>query len=219
MKLFTFASKLTLKHHVGVMVPGKHDEVCDLTEALSTTMSLKDLIGMENMKDIVQEGISSGKGRKLVASLDIVAPIGDPDKILCVGMNYREHCIEQDVPIPEEPTMFSKFNNTITKYNGDVIFDSKLTQEMDWEVEMVIVIGKEGKINGKVICKNADFEGVFSGNLEVKETLTLKSSSKTEGDVIISKLIVDAGAFFNAKCSMKLTSDVKSISDNREKIA
>lgn len=82
-----------------------------------------------------------------------------------------------------------------------------------------VVIGKEGKINGKVICKNADFEGVFSGNLEVKETLTLKSSSKTEGDVIISKLIVDAGALFNAKCSMKLTSDVKSISDNREKIA
>lgn len=82
-----------------------------------------------------------------------------------------------------------------------------------------VVIGKEGKINGKVICKNADFEGVFSGNLEVKETLTLKTSSKTEGDVIISKLIVDAGAFFNAKCSMKLTSDVKSISDNREKIA
>jgi len=82
-----------------------------------------------------------------------------------------------------------------------------------------VVIGKGGKINGKVICKNADFEGVFSGNLEVKETLTLKSSSNTEGDVIISKLIVDAGAFFNAKCSMKLTSDVKSISDNREKIA
>ena len=82
-----------------------------------------------------------------------------------------------------------------------------------------VVIGKEGKINGKVICKNADFEGVFSGNLEVKETLTLKASSKTEGDVIISKLIVDAGAFFNATCSMKTTSDVKSISDNREKIA
>ena len=82
-----------------------------------------------------------------------------------------------------------------------------------------VVIGKEGKINGKVICKNADFEGVFSGNLEVKETLTLKSSSKTEGDVIISKLIVDAGAFFNATCTMKSLSDVKSISDNREKIA
>ena len=82
-----------------------------------------------------------------------------------------------------------------------------------------VVIGKEGKINGKVICKNADFEGVLSGNLEVKETLTLKTSSKTEGDVIISKLIVDAGAFFNATCSMKTTSDVKSISENREKIA
>ena len=82
-----------------------------------------------------------------------------------------------------------------------------------------VVIGKDGNINGKVVCSNADFEGNFSGNLEVKETLTLKSSSKTEGDVIISKLIVDAGAFFNARCSMKSSSDVKSISDNREKIA
>ena len=41
--------------------------------------------------------------------------------------------------------MFSKFNNTVTKYNGDVMLDSRLTQEMDWEVEMKIVIGKEGK--------------------------------------------------------------------------
>ena len=53
-----------------------------------------------------------------------------------------------------------------------------------------IVVGKTGVINGSLEGENADFEGVFSGNLEVKETLTLKSSSKTEGDVIISKLIL-----------------------------
>ena len=56
MKLFTFA--WCIKH--GVMVPGKHDEVCDLTEALSTTMSLKGFMD-KNMKGIVQEGISSEK--------------------------------------------------------------------------------------------------------------------------------------------------------------
>ena len=110
-----------------------------------------------------------------------------------------------------------------TKNTGEIQSESHFTIDGILEGSIStsgkVVIGKEGKINGKVICKNADFEGVFSGNLEVKETLTLKSSSKTEGDVIISKLIVDAGAFFNAKCSMKLTSDVKSISDNREKIA
>ena len=97
------------------------------------------------MAKSVNAALSSGKGRKLMSSLDIVAPISDPGKILCVRMNYREQPCQADVPIPEEPTLFSKFNNTVTKYNGDVVFDSRLTQEMDWEVEMVIVIGKEGK--------------------------------------------------------------------------
>ena len=44
--------------------------------------------------------------------------------------------IEQDVPIPEEPTLFSKFNNTVTKYNGDVVFDpdshKKWTGKLKW---------------------------------------------------------------------------------------
>eukprot|EP00944_MAST-04C_sp_MAST-4C-sp1_P002090 g2090.t1 len=147
MKLFSFVSKLTLEKHVGVVVPGQTNEICDLSEALSTKESLKEFLGggEAHMAERVNAALSSGKGRKLMSSLDIVAPISDPGKILCVGMNYREHCIEQDVPIPEEPTLFSKFNNTVTKYNGDVVFDSRLTQEMDWEVEMVIVIGKEGK--------------------------------------------------------------------------
>ena len=145
MKLLTFASKKTLKQHIGVILPTNPKEICDLSEALSISISLKELIasGEQNMMETVRSGISSEKGRKLLATLDILPPIDNPEKILCVGMNYREHCIEQDVPIPVEPTIFSKFNNTITKYNGDVIFDSKLTQEMDWEVEMVIVIGKE----------------------------------------------------------------------------
>ena len=66
----------------------------------------------------------------------------DGNEVACAicGSDLESEVPPVEEPIPEEPTMFSKFNNTITKYNGDVIFDSKLTQEMDWEVEMVIVI-------------------------------------------------------------------------------
>ena len=81
------------------------------------------------------------------------------------------------------------------------------------------MIGKEGVINGKVNCTYADVEGRFTGNIEVKESLSLKSTSIIEGEVVIGKLIVESGAVFNAKCSMKSAADVKSIAGKREKTA
>ena len=82
-----------------------------------------------------------------------------------------------------------------------------------------VVIGKEGVIEGNIKCLNADIEGKFNGKIEASEILNLKSTAVIEGDVQISKLIVEAGANFNAKCSMKNVSEVKSIVDTREKTA
>ncbi|KAL7981249.1 hypothetical protein Chor_002145 [Crotalus horridus] len=47
----------------------------------------------------------------------LLAPITSPDKVICVGMNYVDHCLEQNVKIPKEPIIFSKF---VTLYPGDV---------------------------------------------------------------------------------------------------
>ncbi|PCI35677.1 MAG: hypothetical protein COB60_01805 [Flavobacteriaceae bacterium] len=66
-----------------------------------------------------------------------------------------------------------------------------------------VVIGKQGKVTGKVICKLAEIEGEFSGELIVNDVLTLKSNSKITGDVTIGKLSVEPGATFNATCAMK----------------
>ena len=82
-----------------------------------------------------------------------------------------------------------------------------------------VVIGKEGIIEGNIKCLNADIEGKFNGKIEASEILNLKSTAVIEGEVQISKLIVEAGANFNAKCSMKNVSEVKSIVDTREKTA
>ncbi len=66
-----------------------------------------------------------------------------------------------------------------------------------------VVIGKDGKVKGKVTCQNAEIEGDFSGNLIVNDVLTLKSTSKITGEVSIGKLSVEPGATFNATCAMK----------------
>jgi len=66
-----------------------------------------------------------------------------------------------------------------------------------------VVVGKNGTIKGTLEGANADFEGKFSGKLILSGTLTLKSSARIEGEVIVGKLSVEPGATFNASCSMK----------------
>lgn len=69
-------------------------------------------------------------------------PIADPGKIICVGKNYADHAKEMDSELPEYPVLFSKFSNALIGPE-DVIEKSPLTNELDYEVELVVVIGKE----------------------------------------------------------------------------
>lgn len=78
------------------------------------------------------------------ASVRLLAPITKPEKILCVGLNYRDHAIESNMAIPEVPTIFSKFANCIIG-PGDNIVLPKIAKTPDYEAEFALVIGKAGK--------------------------------------------------------------------------
>ena len=67
-----------------------------------------------------------------------------PEKILCVGTNYRKHAIESNMPIPTHPVLFSKFNNALAAH-GEPVKVPAATVQMDYEVELVIVMGREAK--------------------------------------------------------------------------
>jgi 2-keto-4-pentenoate hydratase/2-oxohepta-3-ene-1,7-dioic acid hydratase in catechol pathway len=71
-------------------------------------------------------------------------PIPDPAKILCIGLNYRDHAIEGGKAIPTEPVVFGKFSNTLIAH-GDKIVVPKVSVKTDYEAELVIVIGKRGR--------------------------------------------------------------------------
>jgi 2-keto-4-pentenoate hydratase/2-oxohepta-3-ene-1,7-dioic acid hydratase in catechol pathway len=77
-------------------------------------------------------------------AVKILPPVPDPGKILCVGLNYRDHAIEGGKAIPTEPVLFSKFINTLIG-PGDPITLPKVASKVDYEAELVIVIGKTGK--------------------------------------------------------------------------
>ncbi|HEY5576550.1 MAG TPA: fumarylacetoacetate hydrolase family protein [Clostridiaceae bacterium] len=75
----------------------------------------------------------------------IYAPcVTNPEKILCIGLNYKPHAAECDMKIPEAPILFSKFNNALSAHN-DVVELPKGAHKFDYEAELVIVIGKEAK--------------------------------------------------------------------------
>jgi 2-keto-4-pentenoate hydratase/2-oxohepta-3-ene-1,7-dioic acid hydratase in catechol pathway len=75
----------------------------------------------------------------------VYAPcITQPEKIICVGLNYVDHAKESNMEIPTSPVLFSKFNNTLAAHNQTIRLP-KNAEKFDYEVEMVIVIGKEAK--------------------------------------------------------------------------
>lgn len=51
----------------------------------------------------------------------LLAPVGDPEKVICVGLNYHDHCQEQGVKVPKEPLIFSKFPSSITGPFDDIV--------------------------------------------------------------------------------------------------
>jgi len=111
-----------------------------------------------------------------------------------------------------------------TSIVGDVISqgDFRIDGKVEGTIKTTgrVVIGKLGTASGKVECSNADIEGKFSGELLVNNLLTLKSTAKISGDVVISKLSVEPGAEFNATCAMKgSVKELKNEQTEKEKSA
>lgn len=72
----------------------------------------------------------------------------DPGKIICIGLNYRRHAEETNMPIPTYPILFNKFNNTLNGHGHDVPLP-RSSQKVDYEAELGIVIGKTAKYVSK----------------------------------------------------------------------
>ena len=96
-------------------------------------------------RDGWQEWAGSVDGaRRAVDALDYAPLIPRPDKVLCVGLNYRSHILETGSEVPTHPTLFSKFSSALIGANDDVIMPAE-SQKVDWEAELTIVIGKRGR--------------------------------------------------------------------------
>ena len=74
----------------------------------------------------------------------IGACVSNPSKFIGIGLNFKDHATEQNLPIPKEPIIFSKFTNSVCGPNDDIVIP-KNSNHTDWEVELGFVIGKKAK--------------------------------------------------------------------------
>ena len=72
------------------------------------------------------------------------APVPRPGKVLCIGLNYRDHAAESNMQIPEKPVVFSKFSTCVIAPGEPVIIPST-SQQVDYEAELAVVIGRRAK--------------------------------------------------------------------------
>jgi len=102
-----------------------------------------------------------------------------------------------------------------TKIVGDIV--SKADFRIDGVVEGNItttgkvVVGKSGKISGKLNCSNSDVSGSISGQIQISETLSLMSESYVQGDITTAKLSVEEGAQVDATIVMKTGKQLKAV--------
>ena len=78
------------------------------------------------------------------ANVRLLAPVPDPRKIICIGLNYRDHAAESGVPVPTEPVLFSKYPTALIGHGAPIVLP-RVSQEVDYEAELVVVIGRRGR--------------------------------------------------------------------------
>ncbi|MEI4768776.1 fumarylacetoacetate hydrolase family protein [Psychrobacillus sp. FJAT-51614] len=101
-------------------------------------------------------------------SIKIAPTLTNPNKIICVGLNYRKHAIESNLAIPTNPILFNKFTNSIAASN-EIISLPPLASEYDFEAELAIVIGKEAKNISKEEALNYVFGYCNANDLSARD--------------------------------------------------
>lgn len=91
-----------------------------------------------------REALSENGSIVSISDVQLLAPISRPGKMVCVGLNYREHAAEGNRPAPTSPVLFSKFTTAVTAPEGNVVLPPT-SSKVDYEAELAVIIGRRAK--------------------------------------------------------------------------
>lgn len=145
MKIIAFSTQK--EKHLGVV---QDEKIISLTALNPSEFPpcLKSFIeGSDNLRNHAEQLLEQRDNENSVFTLSevkILPPISQPEKIICVGLNYIDHCKETGMEPPASPVIFSKYANAIIGHNDAVEIPIN-SNEVDFEAELVVVIGKTAK--------------------------------------------------------------------------
>jgi len=128
----------------------------------SLPRSLKAMLAQENGVTRAASAMQKGEADRTFVDGRLRAPIPSPGKVICIGLNYRDHALESGKPIPTEPVCFSKFSHCVVG-PGATIELPAVAHKVDYEAELVVVIGRKGK-NISAEDSRAYVAGYMNGN-------------------------------------------------------
>jgi len=131
---------------LGVLRPGGEDAVVELS-GFADMRSLIDA-GDDGLAHVRSALSSSRSKSRRIADLELLAPLDQPrGNVIAIGRNYQKHAAETahiDGTEPSPPTVFTKAITSLTEPFADIVIDPSVSDKIDWEVELAILIGKGG---------------------------------------------------------------------------
>jgi 2-keto-4-pentenoate hydratase/2-oxohepta-3-ene-1,7-dioic acid hydratase in catechol pathway len=86
--------------------------------------------------------LAAGTGTVALSTVRLGPPVPDPDKIICLGLNYRDHAEEAGLALPKAPVLFPKYRNSLVGPHDDIVVPKVAVNALDYEVELAAVIGR-----------------------------------------------------------------------------
>ncbi|MBN1582804.1 MAG: fumarylacetoacetate hydrolase family protein [Anaerolineae bacterium] len=99
----------------------------------------------EDALQLASKLVSSAPATLTLDDVVLLPPISNPSKIIAIGLNYMDHCREQGHTPPTTPVIFTKFVTSIVGPGDEIRWDPALTQQVDYEAELAVVIGKSAR--------------------------------------------------------------------------
>jgi 2-keto-4-pentenoate hydratase/2-oxohepta-3-ene-1,7-dioic acid hydratase in catechol pathway len=103
------------------------------------------LVDAQSLLDVIGGREWSKVGQPVALDQTRILPLLTPGKIICVGLNYPPHCVETNYAIPKSPVVFAKFGNAVAGHGEPIRWPVGLTEQVDYEAELGVIIGKRAK--------------------------------------------------------------------------
>jgi len=120
------------------------EEVVALSDLDAPAQSVRGVLAALDAAGLAELGrrAADTPGRLALSDVHLLAPVPDPEKIICLGLNYRDHAAESGQEIPTAPMWFAKFVNSLIGSGQDIVLPAAHPDYVDYEAELAIVMGR-----------------------------------------------------------------------------